>query len=525
MRHIDFEVSIPDSTNYDVIVVGCGAAGIFCASKLASQGKSVLIVESGEESEIDKYQNLNSIQEIAKKQSNPIWNRKRMLGGTTTAWGGQSLPFSPIDFTARKWMPGDWPIKYEDLQEHYIIANQFMGVDTYNYDSDITQLTGVQDPGFNNVNIWFHFSKWAPEPNFWKLKHQGLPETCFILYHAHCTRLIWRDKHSIDGIEIASLSGKRLTVYSKAVFLATGGIESTRMLLLSAEDPNSPLAQASPWLGKGYMDHPSIEVAEVIGLTPLKLYKLQKQFGTQLYRSWKYSVRMSASTAWQATNQLPNISSHFLFLPHHTRDWLGNLRSALQQPSVINAWRLLRVCHLVILGLIILAAKRIVYRSNAKTVVCIMSEQPATSESCVTLADTLDPFGLKQACIHWTIDPVVGKGIAAFSQLLKSELKGLNICELKLDPMLSLLPQEIVNLTSDVNHHMGGAKMSSTPEGGVVDQWMRPWGVTNLFVCSASVFPTSSHSNPTLTLLALCSRLLTRLSSLANLDSLNEGNL
>jgi choline dehydrogenase-like flavoprotein len=64
------------------------------------------------------------------------------------------------------------------------------------------------------------------------------------------------------------------------------------------------------------------------------------------------------------------------------------------------------------------------------------------------------------------------------------------------------------NLLSDVNHHMGGTKMSDSKEFGVVDNELKVWGVNNLFVCSSSVFPTSSHSNPTLTTLALASRLI-----------------
>jgi choline dehydrogenase-like flavoprotein len=61
---------------------------------------------------------------------------------------------------------------------------------------------------------------------------------------------------------------------------------------------------------------------------------------------------------------------------------------------------------------------------------------------------------------------------------------------------------------SDVNHHMGGTRMSADASQGVVDPHLRVWGYENLYVMSASVFPTSSHSNPTLTLLALCQRWL-----------------
>jgi choline dehydrogenase-like flavoprotein len=41
-----------------------------------------------------------------------------------------------------------------------------------------------------------------------------------------------------------------------------------------------------------------------------------------------------------------------------------------------------------------------------------------------------------------------------------------------------------------------------------VDKNLKINGITNLFVCSSAIFPTSSHSNPTLTTLALVGKML-----------------
>ncbi len=60
-------------------------------------------------------------------------------------------------------------------------------------------------------------------------------------------------------------------------------------------------------------------------------------------------------------------------------------------------------------------------------------------------------------------------------------------------------------------HHIGTTRMSSEPGDGVVDPDCRVHGVGNLYVASASVFPTSGQANPTLTLLALTFRLAERL--------------
>ena len=49
--------------------------------------------------------------------------------------------------------------------------------------------------------------------------------------------------------------------------------------------------------------------------------------------------------------------------------------------------------------------------------------------------------------------------------------------------------------------------MAATPDAGVVDRDCRVFGVPNLFVASASVFPTGGTANPTLTIVALSIRL------------------
>ncbi len=57
-----------------------------------------------------------------------------------------------------------------------------------------------------------------------------------------------------------------------------------------------------------------------------------------------------------------------------------------------------------------------------------------------------------------------------------------------------------------VNHQMGTMRMGSDPDTSVVDPWGRFWGIPNLYVTDASVFPTSGGYNPTLTIQALAWR-------------------
>ena len=130
-----------DAQAFDITVVGAGAAGIFLAVSLARRGKRVLLLETGHLEYDSSRQDLNDIQQTAKPLGNAIWNRRRMVGGTTTLWGGQSLPFLALDFARRDWVSGSgWPIGYEELRSYYDVANRFMGIDELNYDSDLMAL-------------------------------------------------------------------------------------------------------------------------------------------------------------------------------------------------------------------------------------------------------------------------------------------------------------------------------------------------------------------------------------------------
>jgi choline dehydrogenase-like flavoprotein len=63
---------------------------------------------------------------------------------------------------------------------------------------------------------------------------------------------------------------------------------------------------------------------------------------------------------------------------------------------------------------------------------------------------------------------------------------------------------------SDTAHQCGGLLMSATPDRGVTDPNCRVWNTDNVYVAGASVFPSSSYANCTLTALALTARLADR---------------
>lgn len=65
------------------------------------------------------------------------------------------------------------------------------------------------------------------------------------------------------------------------------------------------------------------------------------------------------------------------------------------------------------------------------------------------------------------------------------------------------LVRDASDITLGTGHPQGGNALSRNPELGVVDQEFGVYGYDNLFVCDASVFPSSIGVNPQLTVMAL----------------------
>jgi len=151
--------------DYDVIVVGSGAAGGQTAYTLTLEGARVLMLEAGRDydimAETPMFQTsrdapllgagtpdkpfgfhdatidggwsvpgepyTNASRDPARQFT---WWRARMLGGRTNHWGRISLRNGPYDFKprSRDGLGFDWPISYDDLAPYYDKVERLIGV-------------------------------------------------------------------------------------------------------------------------------------------------------------------------------------------------------------------------------------------------------------------------------------------------------------------------------------------------------------------------------------------------------------
>jgi choline dehydrogenase-like flavoprotein len=125
---------------------------------------------------------------------------------------------------------------------------------------------------------------------------------------------------------------------------------------------------------------------------------------------------------------------------------------------------------------------------------CELLPQP---ENRVTLADETDVHGMPVARFDYTQCDNDRKNIAYGTKVLERIWDAAGA-------------QDTLTIARYA-HLVGGCRMGTSPENSVVDADHRTWEVPNLLICDGSVMPTQGAANPALTIMALASRLASRL--------------
>ena len=161
MPYIDFNKTPLSNlaAPFDFTIIGAGVAGILLAIKLSERHKRVVVIESGHFEEDESRQALNRVEQTGKIVENAIDGRKRAVGGTSIAWGGQSLPFTQLDFDVKDWVQNSgWDINLSDLMPYYPIANRFMNIDEWDYRDDIYKRLKYEKINTDESHIYQNFS-------------------------------------------------------------------------------------------------------------------------------------------------------------------------------------------------------------------------------------------------------------------------------------------------------------------------------------------------------------------------------
>lgn len=488
MALYDYKLGFPESLrrSYDYTIIGFGAVGIYVSRKLVERGKSVLIIETGDFKERVEYQILNRAKLSSERLKTTVeWGRKRALGGTTIAWGGQALPFSKSDFERTfNGSQAFWPYKIEDLQDSYKRAEEFLNVGRLDYFQNGLKALGL-DGIIDSRDFSLHLSKWAPRPNLFKVHGRFIGNTVDVLYNATCCDITF-DQKQCRAIKIKSLNGNSDDIFVKNLILANGTFESIRMLLQQNE------YLQLPELGVGIMEHPIWNLGKVKTTNLLDLHKI---FGVRFFRGKKYSVRLSLSDEMIHASRTQNMSFSIMFqTPDEGFDIYRDAKGAKGLDILKSRKGLISVFR----SFYYLLTHGIIYRPFAEPHLAVMMEQRRVPTNFVELdKNAVDEFGCPKLVFHWGQDPDIVQNLRVAARKCSKVLCALDFVE-----SIDLnLPQDMDDFErgfSYAMHHMGGAAI-----GAVVDKSLRVRGLNNLYLCSPAILVSSGHSNPTLTTLAL----------------------
>jgi len=508
--------------DFDVCVIGAGAAGLTVAGRLAPTGLRIGLIESGGKDFDARTQNLSKGERSGLDYYALDHVNLRFFGGATAVWGGRCAQLNAIDFESRDWVPhSGWPFGKKALRRYYEEASDFFGLpfladppaspfDPEKLRTDCWQI----DEAFDRF-AWKRCNDLRTAPNV------------RILLRATATRLVTnRAGDRVDAVEIASLHGPRTRVRARAVVVCAGGIETPRLLLASRQ-PGWPhgLGNNSDNLGRFFMEHPHARGARVVARDPAAFFRACPRFfrlaGSRcgaLYRpgeaaqrthgwlntGFTLAVRRHPGQRLELEKRVYNRMRHEIPPDWVGRSlWKGFRLGARGIRKTFGEWTDLRKLR----------------RPEYGIYAILRAEQAPNPESRLTLTGRRDELGMPRIHLHWRFSELEKRSAAGAMRALDGELRRLGLGRAEPEPWLAdpETPWAFDPLASNHMyggyHHMGTARMAASERDGVCDADCRVHGVQNLFLAGSEVFPTGGWANPTLTLVALAMRLGDRIRS------------
>lgn len=517
----------------DVCIAGAGPIGLSLAARLAGTGMRVLVLEAGGSAASPTSQAFYAGEVVDPAVHWPLDSyRVRALGGTSTIWGGRAIPFDPIDFADRPWVPhSGWPISYEDVARYYPAAMEASEAGPFD------QVPGGPIvPGLDGE--WLHttIERFSRPTNFWARYGAQLTRAANVqVVTEAATTAVRLDPHGrhVNHFEVTLPDGQVRQARARHYVLAAGGLETTRILLNSDDVQPGGIGSAGGWLGKGYMCHlaATFGIAQFTG-DPRTIFFGYERDAQGVYIRRRIALTEKAQREHGLMNFTARLHIHDAIDPAHgdpvlsliylaafmvkyeysraAREadrslamYLRHLGNIARHPyrlfTFLQTWGVQRY----------FAERRIpsiaLYSPDNRYPLEFHCEQAPNRDSCVTLSAERDRFGMRRLKVDWRITPLDVEAVQRSYALLASELQRTGTGTLTYAE--EEVEQAILGAGAYGGHHSGTTRMSARPEDGVVDADCRVHGTDNLYIASTSVLPTSSQANPTLTGIALALRL------------------
>jgi choline dehydrogenase-like flavoprotein len=513
---IDLErTDLKTDLDAQVCVVGGGAVGLVLATVLAEHGVDVLVLEGGGTGLEDRSQALQAGESVGHPFESIGIGRYRVLGGTTIWWSGQVMPFDEFVTGARPWLGHSaWPVEPAMLQQYFLEAYRRLGLEQVELDdANVWRTLGARipelGPGLDMV-----MTRWLKTTDlyFARLFDRALRsrQRLRVLVHANAVSLELSAEHNtVHAVHARSLSGPRVAVRARQFVLANGALETVRLLKHPLANGSFGPWAASKWLGTPLIDHLTCVPGEV---TVLDHERFHHVFSDIHLGGYRYYPQVRLGPGVQRSEGLVDIAAAFVGTPF--TEYLEYLKMrSLREMRGQTSWReLLRraAAMLPTTGRRVLRYfrdRRSFKPIDTEVHLEFHCEQLPCSRSRVELSNEIDALGMRRLRVDWQIDGRELKSMRFFGNRLKQELEARGLASITLDPRLEDEDPAFLAAIHDWIHHMGTARIGRNPDDGFVDKDLKVFGIRNLYLSGAAVFPSTGFANPTFTAIALALRL------------------
>jgi choline dehydrogenase-like flavoprotein len=467
--------ALPDAS-YSVIVVGTGFASSFFLREYlahAGRGDRVLVLERGHRdghawqisrrrnSRIDHHRTF-----LRAGRPEKDWNFTVAFGGGSNCWWACTPRFLPNDFRLRSryGVGRDWPLAYDDLEEHYQSAEEVM------------QISGPEGGPFPRTRPYPQPPHRLSDPD--RLLQQAFPDLYFAQPTARARVATGRRgvccangvcelcpvdaKFTIENglAEVYDDARVTLLIETPALAVETRGGTAAGVRFRHRGEERRAAADLVA-LGANALFNPAI--LERSGLShPLLGRRLHEQISANVY------VDLDGVDNFQGSTVITG-HGYMFYDGDHRRDHAACLVEGWNLPDQLR-WEPGRTRQLLRLKLIV--------------------EDLPQERNRVALSPR---------------EPELP--VAVFEGPSDYARRGIEAARAVLPRLLAALPVETVSferVTGGTEAHiLGTTVMGDDPETSVVDRHLVHHQVRNLLVLGGGAFPTSSPANPTLTICAL----------------------
>lgn len=537
---------------FDVCIIGSGPAGIITALEFTrlNPGKNAVLIEYGHidqkrTNELDDtIQNVNPV-----NHHDPYECTNKGLGGTSATWGGRCVMYDKVDFIDRPILQGGCTWSTDLLEEvtNYLpqAANYFeCGSSVFNL-NDIPQFKNqrIAENFVNGVVTDSVLERWSMPTRFGKkyAKEIASRNNLTVLEGFEARDFFFSDSSDMaSGLLIRNINTKETReIKAKTFVLAAGAQETTRILLRNPQLFES-LGSPPTALGKYYQGHLSGKVASVkFKGNPNKtdFSFLRDEAGVYLRRRFQFSDEFLVKQ--NLLNTAIWLDNPLYYEPRHRSGPMSFIYLAMIMPFLGKRLAPPAIAHSVTSGKAHGVLQHIgnIMRGFPDSLstpafiffkrYCLQRKLPGVflfspnnhyalhfhAEQVPDISNRMELGSDGETLvIHYSITDADIASVIRLHEVLDSWLKECGCGEIDYWYDKEELPKVIRSMSRSGLHQSGTTRMADSPDRGVVDRDLKLWGTENIFVCSSSVFPTSSQANPTFLLGAFAIRLAERLS-------------